>query len=503
MLTPSETTLPALLRARAARDGERVAYAERGKAVTWGELERDAAARARALRHAGIHRGDRVALLLPAGLEFIRMFWAIQMLGAASVALNPQVPVETAMRRAHRVRPRLLVVPPDGPAETIAAAREQGISIAAAGDSAEGDDVLAEVSPEDLAFLQPTSGTSGEPRAVMIRHSSAVASVRSSAEAIGTSSRDILVTWVPPWHDLGLVRFVIGAAFAGARCHLVPPAVETIPEWLSTISSTRATITGAPDFAYRLATRLVDPASVDLTSLRCATNGGEPVRRATVESFEKRFGLHNVIVPAYGLAEATLGVATVRPGEPLHVDARGHVSCGRPFPGIEIRIAGDGEAGEILVRGEPVFAGYFDAEEATRETLAGGWLHTGDTGYLDAEGRLFVLGRTRAMLKRGGAVLAPRELEEAALLVDGIKLAAAVGVSSDGTEEIVVVVETTPQTDSSAAARDVAQSIQRALGFAPERVLVVGSRAIPRTANGKVRHTELRDAIVAGTLRAI
>ena len=184
------------------------------------------------------------------------------------------------------------------------------------------------------------------------------------------------------------------------------------------------------------------------------------MRRSTIAGFEERFGVPGVLRPGYGLAEATLGVTALRPGEPLRVDGRGNVSCGRPFPGVEVRIArrtGEEASGEILVRGPAVFAGYFDAAEATAEALRDGWLHTGDVGRLDADGHLYVLGRRRALLKRGGAPLAPRELEEAAGSVPGVRLAAAVGLPPAGdaaTEEIAVAVEADPASAlSSAAAR--------------------------------------------------
>ncbi|HSU81603.1 MAG TPA: class I adenylate-forming enzyme family protein, partial [Thermoanaerobaculia bacterium] len=279
-----------------------------------------------------------------------------------------------------------------------------------------------------------------------------------------------------------------------------------LPFWLQTASAVRATVLGAPDFAWRLATRLVDPQGLDLSALRFATNGGEPVRRSTIAAFEERFGVPGALRPGYGLAEATLGVSALRPGEPPRVDDRGNVSCGRPFPGVEVRIAeedSDDGTGEILVRGPAVFAGYFDAEEATAETLRGGWLHTGDVGRLDADGHLYVLGRRRALLKRGGAPLAPRELEEAAAGVPGVRIAAAVGLPpGDGgaTEEIAVAVEADPGTELSRLAEEVAMAIEAALGFAPDRVIVLAPRSIPRTTNGKIRNPELRRELIEGDL---
>ncbi|HYG62168.1 MAG TPA: AMP-binding protein, partial [Thermoanaerobaculia bacterium] len=359
----------------------------------------------------------------------------------------------------------------------------------------------------DIAFLQPTSGTSGEARAAIITQRNVMASLRTARELLGIGPDDVLVGWVPPWHDLGLLRFVLGPVYFGAPCHLVTPAIRTLPLWLRTASDVRATIVGAPDFAYRLATRLVDPAGLDLSALRYATNGGEPVRRSTIAAFEERFGVPGVIRPGYGLAEATLGVTGLLPGEPLRVDERGNVSCGRPLPGVEVRVAreeGDaGDTGEILVRGPAVFAGYFDAEEATREALRDGWLHTGDMGRLDADGHLYVLGRRRALLKRGGAPLAPRELEEAVEGVPGLRAAAAVGLPpapGAATEEIVLAVEADPASEPRRLAAAVAGAVEAALGFAPDRVMVLAPRTLPRTANGKVRHQVLRDELVEGGL---
>jgi fatty-acyl-CoA synthase len=466
-------SLSDILAERAIARADAVAFTFEGEHITYRRLFEDAAALASGLAESGVRAGDRVALLLPAGLDWVRAFWAIQYLGAVSCAFNPYVPEETALRRAARVRPKRVLRSLDEiPRASSTVPR-------------------ANVDPESLAFLQPTSGTSGESRAVMIRQRNILSVINTSHRAYGVTHDDVLVSWVPPWHDLGLVRFMIGTVQNGAACHIVTPSIQTIPEWLATVTRVRATITGAPDFAYRLAARLVDPSRVDLSSLRWMTNGGEPVRASTIEMFESRFGIPGVMCPGYGLAEATLGVTFSRPHERIRVDERGNIGCGRPLPEVEVRI----EDEEILVRGPGVFAGYFDAEDATAETLRDGWLHTGDVGHLDDDGHLYVLGRRRAMLKRGGAVLAPRELEEAAQNVEGVRLAAAVGITRDSTEEIVIAIEIDPRGNENAITAAVAREVQRTIGFAPERVLVMPPRSIPRTYNGKIRHTALRDLL--------
>ncbi|HEX7829772.1 MAG TPA: AMP-binding protein [Thermoanaerobaculia bacterium] len=498
-LEPS--TLSELLTSRAQSEGDRLAFAEGDARLTYRELYDEASAIASGFVANGIRPGDRVALSLHAGLAFIRVFWALQLVGAVTCALNPYTPPASVLRRAMRVRPRLLVTHDEALANEARAANLETTLLA---DLPRSADPLPPngVTPEDVAVLQTTSGTSGEPRAAMIRQRNIMVCVDGAITALGFSKHDVLVSWVPPWHDLGLIRFVIGTVYFGAACHIIQPAIQTIPEWMQTIGRVGGTITGAPDFAYRLAARLVDPKTVDLSSLRDATNGGEPVRLSTIESFERAFNAPGVMKPGYGLAEATLGVTCRRPDQPTRTDARGNVSNGIALPTIELRIdAEPGEPGEIVVGGPLVFAGYFEAEEATNAVLRDGELYTGDIGQLDADGHLYVLGRKRAMLKRGGAVLAPRELEEAAQRVDGVKIAMAVGVTSEfATEEIVVAVEIDEKEDVQRIAREVAESVRATLGFAPERVLAMKRNSLPRTYNGKLRHDALRTALLNGTL---
>lgn len=515
VLSADIETLWEALAARADSSPGALAFAMGRERLTYGELRSGAEALAGGLARLGVERGGRVALLLPAGLGFVRAFFALQRLGAAPCAFDPNVPPAAAARRIAGIRPGLTLVGEnlgDRAGDEVAAAlAQEGLRWTTLGEVPEMEP--AGLPPQsadggDVALLQPTSGTSGEPRAAVVLQRNVLASLRASVEHLGLGPADVLVSWVPPWHDLGLMRFVLGPVFYGAPCHLVTPSIRTLPLWLETVSAVRGTVTGAPDFAYRLATRLVEPRGIDLSSLRYATNGGEPVRRSTIEAFEERFGIPGVLLPGYGLAEATLGVSSLRPGEPLRVDERGDVSCGRPLPGVEVRIApepgleGSG-VGEILVRGPAVFAGYFEAEEATREALRDGWLHTGDVGRLDADGHLYILGRRRALLKRGGSPLAPRELEEAAARAPGVRLAAAVGLPPGpgaATEEIVLAVETDSTVEPSQLAGEVARVVESALGFSPDRVLVLTPRSIPRTANGKIRHYVLRGELLEGVL---
>ncbi len=481
-------TLRETLVARSAAQPNRLAYDDSARQVTFGELAQSAEDQAARLASMGVRRGDRVAFAMSAGIPLTEAFWAIQLLGATSCSFNPAVPAEILRRRAERIRPRLVLTDDwlDGAPR-------------GAGPPPEPD-----VAADDTAVLQATSGTSGEPRAAMISNGNVVGYLRDSQPRDSASEDDVLVAWVPPWHDLGLIRFLVAAVYYGSACHIIKPAVSTIPLWLQTVSRVGGTVTGAPDFAYRLACRMVEPASVDLSSLRYSVNGGEPVRASTIERFERRFGLRRVVQPGYGLAEVTLGVSSHALDDPLLVDGRGNVACGTPVPGVEVLASRDASApDEILVRTRFLFQGYFDAPDETRKCVRDGLLHTGDVGYMDDDGQMYVLGRSRGMLKRGGAVIAPRELEEAAQEVEGVRVAAAVSAPDEAavSEVITVVVETT---HASEAAGSLASAVSRAtaatVGFAPGRVLVVPPRTVPLTANGKIRYDALRAMVADGVI---
>jgi fatty-acyl-CoA synthase len=476
-----------LLLARAQTAPDHPLYDDGDDRVTFAGLVDRAAARAGELHRAGVRPGDRVALVLTPGVTFAETFWALQLLGATPAAFDPRR-LDAAARRLECARPAHVLTDddvrtvPTGPAWT----------------------ERVEIAPDALAFLQPTSGTSGAARAAMIEQRQILAMMHGLRSHIGPG--DVIINWVPPWHDLGLVRLLIGAVYHGAACRILQPAVATIAAWLRAIAEHDSSVTAAPDFCFRLATRLVDPRTVDLaSSLRFANNAGEPVRRSSIEAFEERFGVHGRVMPAYGLAEATVGVSVHLPGDEVRVDERGNVSCGSIVDVLEVRAGSGPDAPEeIRVRGGSVFAGYLDAPEETAEALRDGWLYTGDSGYLDEHGRLYVLGRRATLIKRGGVAIAPRELEEAAQSVPGLGVVAAVAVPGrNGADDVVTVVA---ETDAAGAVGEhevvsaVAREVTAGVGFGPGRVLVVPRGTVPRTYNGKIRHDRLRDALAAGEL---
>jgi acyl-CoA synthetase (AMP-forming)/AMP-acid ligase II len=331
------------------------------------------------------------------------------------------------------------------------------------------------------------------------------------------TSADCFVSWLPVYHDMGLILMTMVPFFLGAKLVLLPTSLANARPWLSAIARHRGTLTAAPDFAYRLALRYVrDPSAYDLTSLRVALNAAEPVRPTTLAEFERTFGLHNVLIAGYGLAEATVGVCTWTPGTAPLVDARGVVSVGRAFHDIDIQII-DGDAlvpaggvGEIAIQSPANTRGYFsDAAETLSLFWRDTYIRTGDQGYLDGAGHLFVTGRLKNIIKHGGETVFPQEAEQIADRLPFVRRSAAVGIDSGGPEgeQLYVFAEVSKPAglDEDAlcdAAIAVVQAIHEQLGIRPARVYLLKPRGIPLTHNGKTRHAALRETYQSGELRA-
>jgi acyl-CoA synthetase (AMP-forming)/AMP-acid ligase II len=454
------------------------------------------AALARRLSDRGVGRGDSVALVLGTRPELILGILAAQRLGAAPAVLNPSLPPAAIQRQTQRIEAKLVVTDGEIDALTSGPAGERR--------------VFSHARADDIAFLQLTSGTAGESKAAAITHAALLASLEASREQLRFDAGDEFVGWVPIHHDLGLVRFVLTPVYFGFHAYLLPPALRSLGRWLRVIAERRATVTGAPDFAYRIAARTVPP--LDLSCLRFATNGGEPVRASSIAAFEERFSCPGAVRPGYGLAEATLSVCVVRPGEPVRVDAQGNVGCGRPAIGMQVRVVVDGEPvgpgviGALQISSPTLFAGYWSPAGLDRQSFHDGWHDTGDSGYLDTDGTVFVLGRTRSIIKRAGALIAPREIEEAADragLALGVRLSAAVGVVLDesDTEAVLLLCEVRPGAEApSVIEAAVARAVRDAIGMPPTQIRLVAPGSIPLTANGKIRYGELKRRIEAERL---
>ncbi len=509
-MTPPPTTLTETLFAQAGRVPDKLAFSiDTGESIRFGELGDQVRKWSGALRRLGLQEGGRCAIVLPTGLDFLLTLFGAQAAGGAPAAIPSFLPSHTILRRIASIDCDVAVC--DAATASSLAGQSERTRLLTP------DEIRRELengrpadmprpTPDSIAFLQFTSGTTGESRAAVLRHRQVMSYLR---ERNTFRNDEVMVSWLPLYHDLGLVRFVLGAVFDGFSSHLLQPSLRNLRAWLETIDRVGGTVSGSADFGYRVASRAVDPEGLDLSTLYFLISGGEAVRVSTIEQFESRFGIPGRIMPGYGLAEATLAVSTMIPGLPRRIDERGNISCGRPGDSLELRISGPddgplpaGKSGEILVRGNQVFSGYFNDHDGTTEVLRGGWLHTGDVGYLDREGFLFVLGRKRAMIKRAGSAIAPREVEESVDALPFVRLSAAIGAPDmEGTERLVIVVEVDGNREPlESLARQVSERIGETMGFAPDEVLLVPRATIPLTHNGKLRYGALRDAYLAGSL---
>jgi acyl-CoA synthetase (AMP-forming)/AMP-acid ligase II len=373
---------------------------------------------------------------------------------------------------------------------------------------------LAAAKADDLAFLQYTSGSTGHPRGVMLTHANVVSTIHFMAEGAGITVDDRVVSWLPLYHDMGLIGCAFTPPLLGTPIWLLPPDLRNPRQWLSLVTEIRATFTVSPDFGYRNCVRNVrDTTGLDLRSLKSALSGAEPVRLSTIEAFESHFGLKRIISPCYGLAEATLAVAIWPRGVPLRRDPSGRfLSVGQPCRGVSVRILapldeGTGERavgveGEICVKSPGVMKGYYNNPEATAKVLMpGGWLRTGDLGLLDAEGYLFVTGRLKDLIILGGQNVVPADIEEVVDRVNGVRYSAAVGIDSErtGTQRLHVVAEVrsedTAPDDFHDLIREITSRVHRAIGHRPARVILVRSSTIPKTSSGKIQHSRLAQMI--------
>jgi fatty-acyl-CoA synthase len=315
---------------------------------------------------------------------------------------------------------------------------------------------------------------------------------------------------------MGLIGCAFTPPWTGARLYLLPPDLKTPRVWLETITRVRATFTVSPDFGYRNCVRNIhDTAGLDLSSLKQALSGAEPVRLSTIEAFESKFGVDNLITPCYGLAEATLAVAIWPRKTPLRSDPSGKfLSVGRPCRGVSVRIMDDeqelgpGAEGEICVRSPGVMQGYYRNPEATRRVLSpDGWLRTGDLGFVDAEGYLFITGRLKDLIILGGENIIPGDIEEIVDHVPGVRYSAAVALENErtGTQRLHVVAEVREagldHDGMSKLTREIVQRVHRGRGHRPARVLLVKASTIPKTSSGKIQRSRLREMIAKNELR--
>jgi acyl carrier protein len=579
-------TLIEVLRHRGVHDGERThliisADGEGGdhpQAMTFGELHAAAQKCAEELARRGVPPGGRVSLMLPTSRQFFVCYAGILLAGAVPVPIYPPFRADRieeyaewqgailnnagvclllTFRRAEAVakllKPRVKSLLAVVDAGKLLEAAEKALPPAPGALPAFLSGTRVRKS-SDLALLQYTSGSTGDPKGVMLTHANLLANMRSIAEAVELSRDDVGISWLPLYHDMGLIGAWLTLLLLGTPLVVMSPlAFLTRPErWLQTISKYKCTIGAAPNFAYELCVRKISDQAmegVDLSSWRAALNGAEPVNPETLERFINRFSKYGFkresMLPVYGLAEASLGVTfpppyrgpkvdrvaretfttagRAVPAEPDDENAIAFVSSGTAVPRHQVIIVDENgkelperTEGFLWFRGASATSGYYLNLEATEKLFAGGpavgqgefpWLNSGDRAY-QAEGEIYITGRVKDIIIKGGRNLYPHEVEELASRAEGIRKGCVVafGLKGEetGTEKLVIVAESREADRSKRAAIVAAinDKVSQGLGLPPDRVELIPPGSIPKTSSGKLRREETKQLYLAGTLSA-
>lgn len=512
---------------------------------TGAELLAQVSRAAHGLARLGVGARDRVMIVLPTSADFVLSFWGTLFAGATPVPAYPpvslhQLPVfrEKLARMAAVVGARMVVMPealravltPEGDqriAEATVVTPEEVWQAAGVGPWQD----AVRPTADDLALIQFSSGSTGDPRAVCLTHRNILTNVRAFLSRVHMQPEDVIVSWLPLYHDMGLIGTMMGTLLAGTEVVLMPPTdfLRRPARWLEVIGEYGGTVTVAPQFAYNLCVRKVDPAAladVDLSSLRVALNGAEPVDARGVAAFQRRFrpfGLRpRVVTPCYGLAEGTLAASMCFAGQRVRTIAlpavadsgnggRVKVVCvGKPMADTEIRIRSPrgawlapGRIGEICLRGPSVTTGYIGEDGPKPALDGGGWLATGDLGFLD-EGELFVTGRLKDLIIIGGRNLYPQDIEATAAEVAGLRpgRVAAFGITEPerATEVLVLLAEVTDTASSGAgAASALRQRLRARFAVTPYDIVLLRRGQIPLTTSGKIRRAQARTEYQRGS----
>jgi fatty-acyl-CoA synthase len=534
------------------------------RTITFGELYERATAMAMELRRRGLDPGQTVAIMLPTSADFFFTFAGILLAGGIPVPIYPPFRADRIAEYATRqsnilknAEVRFLVTWRQAEAlanllkPRVPTLREV-LNVEKLGDASTREDAPVNGRPvehlahqargEDIAFLQYTSGSTGSPKGVILTHANLLANIRAIISGVNVQANDVAVSWLPLYHDMGLIGAWFVPLYTGIPLVVMSPlAFLSRPErWLRAIHTHRATISPAPNFAYELCVRKIsdkDLEGLDLSSWRAATNGAEPVRSETLDRFAKRFAAYGfraeALTPVYGLAEGTLAISVPRLGAGYKVDridraafqgerkalpaaagdatALEFVNAGKPVPSVEVRIVdGDGRdlgervEGRLWFRGPSATSGYYKNPEATAALMRDGdWLDSGDYAYW-ADGELYITGRAKDIIIKGGRNLYPHELEEIAGRVDGVRTGCVVAFGApderSGTERLVIAAEVRDISGATRIEGEIAKAVDDAIGMPPDVVRLLAPGSIPKTSSGKLRRNDTRQLFLDGKL---
>jgi acyl carrier protein len=523
--------------------------------LTYGRLDEASSALAAGLQRAGVAPRQCVAIMLPTSPEYFFAYLGILKAGAIPVPIYPPArasQLEDHVRRHTGIlanaRAVLLVTVPE--AMGVARLLQAGVTglhhVTTPADLMAGGGAPTPVAvhADDVAFIQYTSGSTGQPKGVALTHANLLANIRAMAAAVQATPRDVFVSWLPLYHDMGLIGAWLGSLLVGFPLVVMSPlAFLARPRrWLETITRYGGTLSAGPNFAYELCLKRLaddDLAGLDLRTWRLAFNGAEAVSADTVRRFAERFAACGLaptaMAPVYGLAEASVGLlfpplgrvvpvdtidreAFARerravPARPGDATALRFVACGRPLAGHGVRLVdadgrevGERVEGRLEFRGPSATRGYWRNPEQTARLIRDGWLDSGDRAYR-ADGDLYLTGRVKDIVIRGGRNLYPQEIEEAVGAVDGVrKGCVAVFGSADvasGTERLVVLAEVPAQRlrDPAGLAtlrEAVGRAVVAAIGEPADEIVLAPPHTVLKTSSGKVRRSACRERFERG-----
>ncbi|MGH9444322.1 MAG: AMP-binding protein [Terriglobia bacterium] len=526
-----------------------------GRDITYGQLVETASRAAAGLHEAGLRPNETVAVMLPTCADFFYAFFGVMLAGGIPVPIYPPArpdKVEEYVRRQvlilrnaevrflisfDRVRAvsqiMRLSIPSLIEVTSVETLSRTGARLPVGG-----------IDPAATAFIQYTSGSTGDPKGVVLTHSNVLANVRGIGASVSIRPDDYVVSWLPLYHDMGLIGSWLFSVYHGAPITLLSPhAFLSRPErWLWAMHDSRGSLCPAPNFSYELCARKI-PANalqgLDLRSWRVAINAGEAVLPETLTRFAERFRPYGFraesFVPCYGLAESSVAltftainrapvVDSIRrdlfesegkaaPAEPGNGNVLRFVANGRPMPDHEVKLLDDqgcelGERaqGRLFFRGLSRTPGYYRNPAATAAVMTSdGWMDSGDLAYW-ANGELYVTGRLKDCIIKSGRNIIPQEIEAAAAEVPGVRkgCVAAFGAldAARGTERLVIVAETraTSQAEQRQIQDGVIKSVEAVLGIPPDKVLLAPPQSIPKTSSGKIRRNATRTLYLNGRL---
>jgi 1-acyl-sn-glycerol-3-phosphate acyltransferase len=520
--------------------------------LTYRQIAGNARAVASGLMRAELEPGERVAIMLPTGAEFFAAFFGVLYAGGVPTPIYPPTrpsQIEEHLKRQAGILRNARSVLLIADTSTSAIARLLKLQVESLRDVVSVDELshgqeseILEVPADSTALLQYTSGSTGDPKGVILSHGNMLANIRAMGQAMEAGPTDVFVSWLPLYHDMGLIGAWLGSLYFAAPLVVMSPLTFIVrPEqWLWAIHRHQATLSASPNFGFGLCLHKIDDkaiAGLDLSSLRMAANGSEAVLPDTIRQFSTRFAKYGfrqeAIAPVYGLAENAVGLAfpplgrapiidrvdraaltrqaRALPAAPDDPTALEFVACGRPLPGHEIRIIGptgelsEREEGQLQFRGPSATRGYFDNPAKNLELFEGDWLNSGDLAYI-AGGDVYITGRSKDIIIRAGRHIYPEEIESAAGDVPGIRKGCVVVFGArdrrHGTERVVVIAETR-ETDAAVVAqlrKQIEEAAAPLLDAPPDEIVLAPPHTIPKTSSGKLRRAAARQLFERGEL---